>query len=184
MKQNLILPALALCFSTIFLFAFHTPPQIKHYGETPGRIEFIGDAGSPNLMYFETWAFTAFEMPDGAVENIQLEAEIDIKSIQGDWKDLVKSIKKKKDYFHASKFPTATVKIDGAVANEDGTYTTEAELTLKGNTKVVPLTFTISEEAPYHVVGDGLIKRKKFGFSGGGPKWEVPVHFDAVLPVE
>jgi len=157
---------------------------VANYADTPGILEFIGDAGSPNKMYFKNWSFTKVSLPDDQIENIELDIEINTSSITGSWTDLVNSIKKKKDYFYCKKFPTATVSIKGATANEDGSYSTNAELTLKGYTKAVPLTFTISDEKPYQVKGSGVIIRQDFGFDGGGPKNEVPISFDATLPVE
>ncbi|MEM1120724.1 MAG: YceI family protein, partial [Bacteroidota bacterium] len=105
-------------------------------------------------------------------------------SLTTDWKDLESNIRKKKDYFYVKKFPKATIEIDGATPTADGQYTTEAMLNLKGIRKPVTLTFTITDQAPYRVVGQGVIERKIFNFKGKGPKWEVPVNFDVVLPVD
>lgn len=151
---------------------------------TPGRIEFIGDAGGPNVFVFNKWAFTKVAIPENKVENIQVELTINTSSLSTDWKDLETNIRNKKDYFYVKKFPEATVKINGAKAMENGQYTTDAVLTLKGKQKPVTLTFTISDTAPYQVKGSGIIQRKAFNFKGKGPKWEVPVSFDVVLPLE
>ncbi|MEL6650464.1 MAG: YceI family protein [Bacteroidota bacterium] len=149
-------------------------------GDTPGTIEFIGDAGSPNVMTFARWQFTRVDLPQGNVEAIDLALEINTSSMQTSWKDLEKSLKKKKDYFYIKKFPTATVEIKGAQALADGRYQTDAVLTLKGISKVVPLTFSIDGN---HVVGEGTIMRREFDFTGDGPKDEVPVSFDVYLPL-
>lgn len=184
MKQFAFLTT-ALLASAVFFFAFSPAPGLRISAEdVPGEISAIGDAGSPNKFTFERWEFTKAEMTDDKVENIHLEAEIDCTSLQCDWKDLLKSVKKKKDYFYVAKYPTAKVVINGAEAQQDGTFLTEAEVTIKKYTRKVPLTFTITDEKPYQVVGDGLLKRKKFGFTGGGPEAKVPVHFEAQLPFE
>jgi len=150
----------------------------------PGTIECIGDAGSPNVFVFRKWAFTKMELPNDNLENIQAEIDINVTSAETKWKDLEKSVKKKKDYFYVKKFPTATINIKGAKKQADGSYTTDATLSLKGITKTVALTFTASDSKPYHIKGSGTLNRRDFKFTGDGPKDEVPVHFDFVLPVE
>ncbi len=148
--------------------------------DTPGTIEFIGEAGSPNLMTFARWQFTHAALPEGNVEAIEVDLEINTSSLQSSWKDLQKSLKKKKDYFYVKKFPKAIISIKGAEKQEDGSYLTQAQLTLKGITQEVPLSFTIDGN---HVIGSGVIMRREFNFTGDGPKDEVPVSFDVYLPL-
>ncbi len=183
--KKIILPLFAAVGTVVFFLAFKPAPQANLFkGEAPGRIEAIGNAGSDNIFTFEKWTFTKAKMKDDMVENIKLEAVIDCKSLTCDWKDLEKSIKKKKDYFNVSDFPTATVVIDGAEDQGDGQWLTNAQVTIKEITREVPLTFTISDEKPYQVQGTGELKRRKFDFKGGGPKNEVPVSFEATLPIK
>ncbi|MEM0997796.1 MAG: YceI family protein [Bacteroidota bacterium] len=176
---------LLICgFNALLFLAFDQSTSMPDLGEAPGTIEFIGDAGSPNKMYFEKWNFTEASMADDQIENLHLVATIDISSIKGDWKDLVKSIKKKKDYFNVADFPTAQVEVKGAEKQADGSYNSEVMLTLKKFTKPVLVNFTMTEEKPYVVEGTAEITRKKFGFTGKGPKPTVPVTFMATLPFE
>ena len=146
----------------------------------PGTIEFIGDAGSPNVFTIEKWDFTIIENADQP-ENILVEAVLDIRSITCDWKDLEKSVKKKKDYFFTRKFPQATVAINGATLLENGNYTTEALVTIKNISKKIPLEFSITTTTPYRVQATGTIFRSTFKFTGDGPKEEVPIRIDAIL---
>ena len=174
---SLLMVAVVFVLATAFV-------GIGDLADTPGTIEVIGDAGSPQTFVFNKWQFKKAEIPDGKVEDIHAEIEINTSSLSTGWKELEKNVKKKKDYFYIKKFPTATVVIDKATPLEDGSYQTEAMLTLKKITKPVKLTFTISESAPYIVTGEGVIMRSLFGFTGGGPKEEVPVKFTATLPIE
>ena len=167
---------------TAFLFLQPDTALLDQLPPAPGTIEFIGDAGTPNVFTFENWGFTQIENA-GDPENIRVEAVFDVRSLQCDWKELEKNILKKKDYFFVRKFPEARLLIDGATAIEEGKYTTEALLTLKGISKKVTLVFTLSEEAPYTVHAEGVIQRRMFKFTGDGPKEEVPVKVDAVLEV-
>ena len=177
MKKSIVLSVVALLSLASF-----TLVEKGTIGDAPGIIQAIGNAGSDQVFTFQKWAFTTAEMPEDKVENINLAIEINTSSLTCEWKDLQKSIRKKQDYFYVKKFPKATVKIDGATPQEDGTYKTTAILTLKNFTKPVELTFTISDTKPYQVKGEGMLIRQDFGFTGGGPKDEVPVSFDVTLP--
>jgi len=174
---------LFIIIALLLTFSF-TNIGIGERGQTLGTIQAIGTAGGPNVFTFEKWEFTKAEMPDDKVENIALSIAINTSSLTCDWKDLQKNIRKKKDYFYAKKFPTATVEIKGAEPIGNGQYKTQALLTLKNNTKPVELTFTISDSKPYQVKGEGMIIRQDFGFTGGGPEDEVPISFDVTLPFE
>ncbi|MCB0596398.1 MAG: YceI family protein [Lewinellaceae bacterium] len=168
---------------TLIATFFFLPPETALLDElppAPGTIEFIGDAGSPNIFTFENWGFTKVEKADDP-ENIKIEAVFDVRSLKCEWKELEQSVLKKKDYFFAKKFPEARLSIDGATATGSGEYTAEALLTLKGISKTIELVFTISEEAPYMVHAEGVVERRLFKFNGDGPKDEVPVRVDAVL---
>ncbi len=191
MKNNLFIRTLFLG-TLLFVFAacnktatgenWEIPPS--KWGTPPGTITVTSDASSDNKneFTFEKWRFTKAELPNGKVEDLQIALEISTASLTTSWKDLEKNIRKKPDYFHVDKFPKASVTIAGAVPSGDGKYTCDALLTLKGVSKVVPLTFSISDTAPYRVQGEGIVFRSKFKFSGNGPDEEVPLRFDVVLP--
>ncbi len=153
--------------------------------EAPGELTFIGNAGSDNIFTVNQWMFTRVENADQP-EQIGITAQLSMASITCDWKDLEKSLHKKKDYFHSKKWKTATITIDGAALQEDGSYLAEALLELKGVSKKLPINFTISggtDDAPYHVNATATIKRQKWKFTGGGPADMVPVTVDADLIV-
>lgn len=164
--------------------SFNPADAYTYEGETPGTLTAIGNAGSDQVFTFERWHFAEISMPDNDPAQIKASIEIDITSVVCDWKDLEYSVKKKKDYFFTKKFPKATVMVDGAELQEDGSYTTAAMLDLKGVEKVVPVSFTISAEAPYEIEGSAMLQRREFKFNGDGPADEVPVAFSAVLPLE
>ncbi len=172
----------AACNKTATGENWEVPPS--KWGTPPGTITVTSDASSDNKneFTFEKWRFTKVEMPNGKVEDLQIALEISTASLTTSWKDLEKNIRKKSDYFHVDKFPKASVSIAGAVLGSDGKYTCDALLTLKGVSKIVPLTFSISKTAPYRVRGEGIVFRSKFRFSGNGPEEEVPLRFDVVLP--
>jgi polyisoprenoid-binding protein YceI len=172
-----------LALVALTLLSFTAQDFYQYEGETPGTLTAIGDAGSPNVFTFERWHFASIEMPGEDPTQIQAVIEIDVTSAVCDWKDLETSIKKKKDYFYIKKFPKAMVTINGATRQEDGSYRTDALLSLKGVEKSVPLSFTISTTKPYQIIGEGVIMRREFRFSGDGPKEEVPIAFTATLPL-
>ncbi|MGK0363241.1 MAG: polyisoprenoid-binding protein YceI [Saprospiraceae bacterium] len=180
MKKSIILSTLLI--ATLAFFSSFV--GYDTVGDAPGNLQFIGNAGGENLFTFQKWQFTNVELPDDNFEKIKATVEINASSFTCDWKDLETNVKKKKDYFFVKKFPSVNVVIDGAQMQEDSSYTTDASLTLKGVTKIVPLTFTVSETVPYQVKGNGVIMRSEFKFNGDGPNEEVPVKFDFTLPAE
>ena len=180
MKKQVIAAAIG---AFILLSAF-TQIGIGNTADTPGVLQFVGEAGQATTFTVEQWSFGKVEMKDDKAENIYAEIEMNTASINASWTDLVDNIKKKKDYFYVKNFPTAKVIINGATKLADGNYETEAKLTLRGIEKPVKLMFSLSAEKPYKVKGTGTITRQDFGFTGGGPKNEVPVNFEATLPLQ
>lgn len=178
------LASVSLLLVVVLTFNFSAEDYYQYEGETPGTLTVIGDAGSPNIFTFERWHFAEISMPDDDPTMIHAVVDIDLTSVVCDWKDLEASVKKKKDYFHNKKFPKAMVTINGATLQEDGSYETMALLALKGVEKEVSLNFTISKEKPYQIKGAGVMNRREFRFSGDGPKEEVPIAFEATLPLE
>ncbi|MEL6141713.1 MAG: YceI family protein, partial [Bacteroidota bacterium] len=139
MKAYYFIPFLFI--AGIFFFSNTSSEVVYFPAETPGQLTFIGNAGSDNLFTVNKWKFTRVENA-GQPEQIGITAVLDMKSITCDWKDLQKSLHKKKDYFHSKKWKTATINIDGATLLTDGTYQAEAELEMKGISKKLPITFT------------------------------------------
>ena len=180
MKKQVI----AATIGAFILLSAFTQIGIGNSTDTPGTLQFVGNAGQATTFTVEQWSFGKVEMKGDSVQNIYAEIEMNTSSINASWKDLVDNIKKKKDYFYVKNFPKATVIINGAKKMDDGSYETDAKLTLRGIEKPVKLTFTISAEKPYKVIGSGTITRQDFGFTGGGPKNDVPVSFEATLPLK
>lgn len=183
-KLMYALISFSLVLAAILTVNFTAEDYYQYEGDTPGILTAVGDAGSPNIFIFERWHFAEISMPDDDPTMIHAIVDIDLTSIVCDWKDLEASVKKKKDYFHNRKFPKAMVTINGSTLQEDGSYETQALLSLKGVEEAVSLNFTISKEKPYMITGSGVINRRVFRFSGDGPKDEVPISFEATLPLE
>jgi polyisoprenoid-binding protein YceI len=155
-------------------------PLVEFPELTPGEITFIGNAGGDNLFTINQWKFDRLDNLDNPLK-IGVTAVLDMTSITCDWKDLEKNLHKKKDYFHSKKFNTAQLTIDGAEEQADGSFLAQADLSMKGITKTVPVAFTLTGEGPYELVASATIMRGNFNFSGKGPKEEVPVMVKATL---
>ena len=166
--------------SLLFTTLYTASPVVAFPAEAPGTITFIGNAGSDNLFTVNNWKFDRLaNLADP--ENIEVTAILDMTSITCDWKALEKNLHKKKDYFHSKKFNTSQLTIDGAEAQDDGSYLAHAELSLKGVSRTVPISFTLTGEGPYELEASATIERRKFRFTGNGPKDEVPVMVKATL---
>lgn len=167
-----------------FQWAFYDPYAFEMDEEPPGKLQAIGNAGSDQVFNFEKWKINSLQWEPGNYETIQLELLIDCKSLNTEWKDLEKNVRKKKDYFYVKKFPTAKVAVNGAKKVSELEYNTEIELTLKGVTKYVPVTFKVDPSNNLKISGSGELNRRKFKFNGGGPKDQVPLSFEITLPIE
>lgn len=173
-----------ILISGITHWAFYDPYEFELTEEPPGEIQVIGNAGGERVFTMKKWKINSLQWEPGDYESISIEILIDCKSLTHDWKDLEKNIKKKKDYFYVKKFPTALVKINGATKMEENKYSAEMELTLKGVTRSVPLTFSVDDVENFKISGEGELNRRKFKFNGGGPENEVPLRFNMTLPTE
>jgi len=180
-----ILSSFAIALVAMFLWAFGNTPSIEMTEDPPGKIEVIGNAGGDRIFTFEKWKIEKLDWTPGDFENIDIAILIDCKSLTHEWPDLEKNIRKKKDYFYVSKFPTANAAVKGAEKMKNNTYKANMTLTLKGITKNIPILFKVqgngSEESPYRVQGRGELNKRKFNFNGKGPKNQVPMKFDIIL---
>jgi len=172
-----IFSKLIVATAIIFTLLYAASPVIEFPPEVPGTITFIGNAGGDNTFTVDKWKFDQVTNL-GDPTNIQVKATLDMTSITTGWKDLETNLHKKKDYFHSKKFTTAQVLIDGATLQADSTYLAEATLSLKGVSREVPITFTISGAGPFDLKAEATINRRQFRFTGKGPKDEVPVMVD------
>lgn len=176
MKRSKMIRTLLLT-PAILLFGFAMWPG-EPYDDmgspTPGLLQVTATAGSNQVFVFERWQFRSFSMEADNWETVQAVVEIDHNSLQNDWEELEASIRKKKDYFHAEKFPSSSVEISGASLQEDGSYLANAVINIKGLSKEIPVTFRVEDGV---VTGGVTFNRRKYGFKGKGPENEVVVYF-------
>ncbi|MEM8584303.1 MAG: YceI family protein [Bacteroidota bacterium] len=170
------------CLFLFCAFSANSSMNVSFPDTPPGTITFIGDAGNPNLFTVERWKFSRVENLETPSE-IAITAVLDMRSITCDWEDLQRNLHRKKEYFNSRRHETATLSVDGAEMQEDGSYLAEAMLELKGKRKTLPISFTLSEseEGVPTVEAEAVVMRREWGFTGNGPKDEVPVTVSAEL---
>lgn len=71
------------------------------------------------------------------------------------------------DFFATSKFPQARYVAHGFRALEDGRYAADGELTLRGVTRPVTLTFSFTDGTPALLEGRATVQRLDFNVGGG-----------------
>ncbi len=170
----IILVALATFFSSFV--------GIREAKENPGTITFLTDAGMESVFTVGNWKFNKCDIKADAIEKLQVEAEMDMSSIDCSWRDLEKSVKKKTEYFYVKKFPTATLSINGATKVKDNEFNCDASLTLREISHPVKLTFTATpSEKGLMIKGTGVVNRRDHAFTGDGPKDQVPVSFEFLV---
>ncbi len=177
----LIMKNLFILFFVALATLFCSFIGIRDARQNPGTITFITDAGQESVFTVGNWKFLQCDIKPDAVENLQVEAEMDMSSISASWKALEKNIKKKKDYFYVKHFPTAVLRIKGATKVKGNEYTCNAILTLRDIAKPVTLIFTVSKvENGLLIKGTGTVNRRDHEFTGDGPRDLVPVNFEFV----
>ncbi len=145
----------------------------------PGSITFTTDAGAKSDFKVGRWKFNQCDIKEDAIEKLQVEAELDMSSLDCSWRELEKSVKKKTDYFYIKKFPKATLRVNGATKVKDNEYSAVATLTLRDIARPVTLTFNTSkEDKTLKIKGIGTVNRRDHEFTGDGPKDLVPVSFE------
>lgn len=71
------------------------------------------------------------------------------------------------DFFATSKFPQARYTATSFRDLGDGRYAADGELTLRGATRPVTLTFTFTDGTPARLEGRATVQRLDFGVGGG-----------------
>lgn len=123
--------------------------------------------------------FGTFAAPTGTVEITDtggsLEVSIPVASVTSGNANRDKHLKSA-DYFASEQFPTITFKSDKLTKNADGTFTAAGNLTLRGVTKPLSVTLTVSEEKQgarggtvRGVETSFTLKRSDFGMTSGAP---------------
>jgi polyisoprenoid-binding protein YceI len=136
-------------------------PETKNTNET-GTIKWRAST----KMYkaegnFTEWNFTKLNIPNGDMEKIEADLEIDLASITEKSSLLVKHVKSDK-FLDVEVYPYARIKIRGAKKNSNNTYTGEAVLEMKEVKAPVSFVFEVLSESPLRVRGTCEISRKVF----------------------
>ena len=137
---------------------------------------------------FKNWRFTKVSIPDGDLEKGTVEIEVDTLSVEANAERLTAHLKED-DMLKTSAFPKATIKLHNVRKGSDGTYTVDADLTLRGISKSVPAKFTVVGKDPLKVEGDAVINRLDHGvYTPYNPadersvEPEVRIRIEATLP--
>lgn len=150
---------------------------------SPGILNWSANAGWDANGTFDKWKFVDFNVPNNDFTKITTTIAVQISSVNHDDKGLENHLRQN-DYLDAKAFPVAMITIDGAVYNkEEKNYTTAATLELKGNTKTVPLTFSVGEESPTKIKGSGTLMREDYKVGDdSGVRNDVGISFEFDLP--
>jgi polyisoprenoid-binding protein YceI len=178
MKSRLVLAA---------ALALTGAAQAAPYRLDPAKstLEFVPDArfgrGAGQFRNFDVRA----DVDEADLTRSRLKVTVDVASIDTRIKKRDKHLRSA-DFFDAENFPIATLTVAEIVPAGPQQYTVQAELTLKGVRKTVPLSAAAHFEAGGLVVkGSGVVKRKEFGVSYDSRlnpiKDEVQVSFDLFL---
>ncbi|MEM9556600.1 MAG: YceI family protein [Acidobacteriota bacterium] len=152
--------------------------------EAPGELSWAAESDRYQADgRFTRWSFTEIDIPDGDLTKGRVVMEVDLASVWEKADGLVEHLKTA-DFFEVSKYTTATVEIHDARSTGESTYEATATMTLHGNTKDVPITFTVVGTEPLTIEGTATVSRTAFGIGepGGSILDEVQIALAAEVP--
>ncbi|MGK0390231.1 MAG: polyisoprenoid-binding protein YceI [Maribacter sp.] len=158
-------------------------PDITFDKVSPGTLNWSANAGWEAKGTFNKWKIVSLDIPKKDFSQILVEIAVKISSVNHEDKGLENHLRKN-DYLDAKKFPVAMISIKGATYNkEEENYTTSATLQLKGNTQMVPLTFSVEEGSPAKIKGSGTLMREDYKVGDdSGVRNDVGISFEFDLP--
>ncbi len=140
----------------------------------PGEIKWTGTAGRSFTGTFDRWKFNSFELPDGDYTKVKAEIAVDIASVNVN-PDGLENHLRADDYLDAKGHPIATIKLNGATKEDDGSYTSQATVELKGIKNDVEIYFFVDGDI---VKGLATLLRQNHEVGDDkGVKNEVPITF-------
>lgn len=135
------------------------------FANPPGTIHWTASGGRANKDFrgtFDRWKLNSFNVPKGSYAKVKAEIAIDIESVNVDPEGLENHLRAD-DYLDAKGHPTAIIAIDGAAPSRKNGYsweTTDATMSLNGETKNVSLYFNVKESMPVQIQGIATVLRK------------------------
>lgn len=110
---------------------------------------------------FEKWKIISSNHTLGKLNDLALEAEINMTTVYEDNKKLNSSLKKE-EFFHVDSFPKAHVSVFNVQQISKMNYLAEGKVTLKGITKPISFAFEMTDLSPIRVKGSTKINRRDF----------------------
>ena len=156
--------------------------------EAPGRIGFVAKnfVATANGVFRE-WRVVDADISPDSLENGSVSIEIDVASLDTDNERRDHHLRTE-DFFEVDTWPVARVRIHSAAPGEDGRWTAQFDIEIRGVRKTLPGSFEIVTRTPFQVRGTLTLDRLDFGI--GTPKtWnpmsiteKIPITFEATIP--
>lgn len=166
MKNIIILTLVSILFSPQFITAQNWTFQAEK-----SQLKWAGKAA------FSTYTLEGrIDLKSAEIQtsedNIQVGTFIfDMKSMNGEIKDLIKHLKSK-DFFEVKKYKTATFELKEMSINDKGESIAKGELTIKGKTK--PIEFVINSrnvDNQLTIKGKAIVNRTEYGITFNSPSF-------------
>lgn len=165
MRLYKVVGALALMVWTVAGYAAPMTWKIMPDGSS---IKFTATQnGSPVTGEFKTFTGNINFDPE-QLDKSNVDITVDIASVSGSYKEVSDTLKTP-DWFDTKLFPQAVFKADHFSKKADNTYVAQGNLTIRGKTQPVELTFTLPEYSKTKALakGDTTLKRTAFGVGQG-----------------
>jgi polyisoprenoid-binding protein YceI len=175
--------ALAGCQAT------YAPQPAEGVRSAPGTLEFVGRNRLATARgTFHRWSFRRIELDREHPERGVVELEVDVASIDTGIERRDEHLRSA-DFFDVEKFPTATIRVENAVADGTGEagrprFRARFVVRIRDVEKPIDGHFEVVSESPPAVEGDVVLNRTDFGVGPAYRWWnpasirnEIPIHF-------
>jgi polyisoprenoid-binding protein YceI len=179
--------ALAACQAT------YAPQPAEGVRTAPGTLEFVGENRLATARgTFHRWSFRRVEIDRERPERSVIEIEVDVASIDTGIEGRDEHLRSA-DFFDAERFPTASIRVENAVADGTGEsgrarWRATFVVRIRDVEKAIDGHFEVVSESPPRVEGDVVLHRSDFGVGPPYRWWnpasvrnEIPIHFATPL---
>jgi polyisoprenoid-binding protein YceI len=161
-----LLRTLLLMSSVAITALASVPAQAADYVQSRGGLSFVSSyQGETFVGVFPGFA-TTLSFDVAAPQSARLEVSIPLSAVttrNGERDDTLKAA----EFFNVARFATARYRATGFKPLGQGRYSTDGSLELRGISRPVTLTFTLSDAEHPVLVGGAIVKRLDFNVGGG-----------------
>jgi polyisoprenoid-binding protein YceI len=191
--RSIFVAMLGLAAAQAACQATYAPQPAEGVRTAPGTLEFVGKNRLATAHgTFHRWSFRRVEIDRERPHRSVVEIEVDVASIDTGIEGRDEHLRSA-DFFDVARFPTATIRVENAVADGTGEsgrarWRARFVVRIRDVEKAIDGRFEVVSESPPRVEGDVVLNRSDFGVGPPYRWWnpasirsEIPIHFATPL---